>query len=377
MRWLNTDARLLLGSLVAITLLGILTVALRPAPSAPPLSVRSDEAEGAMALWQWLEESGYRVREAVAFPDDLEDLDALFILAPVLPFEDGERRAIYNWLRQGNTLIVAGDPLIVNTLLTEDFNLRPSFPDYVGSIIPTAPTLRTPPFDPLPPQGVFIIETTRDDTVIHLTGNGLPVLASYSESQGTFWASGMIIPFTNRGLRDPSHASLIVNLLATLPPRAVIGFDEAHHGLGRSSQTVFSWLVTSSPGWGVLSGFVLTFVFLTMRGRRFGKAVPLPDERLRREPVEYIQAMANLFRRSGQRGEMLKHYRQQFQRKLSERYGVDTTLADTELVKIIVYHDSSVDEKRLRDLLTRLSQKNVNEAELLSVVRDIDMFLKN
>jgi hypothetical protein len=134
--------------------------------------------------------------------------------------------------------------------------------------------------------------------------------------------------------------------------------------------------VTTSPGWGVLSGFTLTFVFLSLRGRRFGKAVPLPDERLRREPVEYIQAMANLFRRSGQHGEILKHYRQQFRRKLSERYGVDTIVADTELVKIIVYHDSSVNEQTLRDLLTRLSQKNVNEAELLAVVRDVDAFLK-
>jgi hypothetical protein len=376
MKWLNSDVRLLLGSLVMMTLISILTVALRPAPDAPPLSVRSAEAEGALALWMWLEESGYRVREAVNFPDDLEDLDALFILAPILPFEDGERRAIYNWLRQGNTLIVAGDPLIVNTLLTEDFSLRPLSPLYPENIIPSAPTLLIPPFDPLPQQAVFVIETTRNDTVIHLTANGLPALASYNESQGTFWVSGMIIPFTNRGVREPSHARMILNLLATLPRNAVIGFDEGHHGLGRSSQTVLNWLVSTSPGWGVLSGFALTFVFLSLRGRRFGKAVPLPDDRLRREPVEYIQAMANLFRRSGQRGEMLKHYRQQFRRKLSERYGVDTDTSDNELVKIIVYHDSTVDEKRLRDLLARLSQKNVSEAELLAVVRDVDTFLE-
>jgi hypothetical protein len=230
---------------------------------------------------------------------------------------------------------------------------------------------------PLPAQAVFIVETTRTDVAIHLTANDMPVLASYNESQGTFWASGALIPFTNQGLQDPAHAELLLNLLSRLPRGAVIGFDEAHHGLSQSSRTVFSWLVTTAPGWGVVSGFVLTFTFLAMRGRRFGRAVPLPDERLRREPVEYIQAMANLFRRSGQRDDMLKHYRQQFRRKLSERFGVDTAAADANLVKTAVYHEPSIDEAKLRALLTRLSQKNVSEAELLNVVRDVDAFLSS
>ncbi len=377
MKWLNNDARLLFGALVAITLLSVLTVAIRPAPPAPALSIRSAEAEGAMALSLWLENSGYRVREALNFPDDLNGLDALFVLAPILPYEDAERRAIYNWLRQGNTLIVAGNPFIVNTLLTEDFSLRPNLPLYPEHLMPTAPTLRTPPFEPLPAQVVYVIETTREDAAIHLTANGFPALASYNESQGTFWLSGSILPFTNQGLREPAHARLILNMLAGLPRGAVIGFDEAHHGLSHSSRTVFNWLVTTTPGWGVLSGFVLTFVYLAMRGRRFGRAVPLPDERLRREPVEYIQAMANLFRRSGQRGDVLKHYGQQFHRKLSERFGVDPRLDDIELVKTVIYHEPSIDEAALRDLLTRLAQKNVSEAELLNIVCAVDTFLSS
>ena len=59
-------------------------------------------------------------------------------------------------------------------------------------------------------------------------------------------------------------------------------------------------LLTTPPGLGLVLAFGLTFVFLALRGRRFGRIVPLPDETLRREPVEYIQAMANLYRRSGQ-----------------------------------------------------------------------------
>jgi hypothetical protein len=377
-RWLNNDARLLLGSLVALTLLGVLTVMLRPAPPAPPLSVRSAAPEGAMALRLWLEASGYRVREVLTFPDDLDNLDALLVLDPILPYEDDDRRAIYNWLRQGNTLIVAGNPFIVNTLLTEDLSLRPLFWFIPESIVPAAPTLRTAPFEPLPAQETFVVESDRDDAVIHLTGDDVPVLMSSVESQGTVWVSGMVFPFSNLGLQHEAHARLILNLLAGLPRRAVIGFDEAHHGYGQGrDMTVFSWLVTTAPGWGVLSGMALTFVYLTLRGRRFGRAVPLPEERLRREPVEYIQAMANLFRRSGQREDILRHYRQQFRRKLSERYAVDPRLDDSELLKTIVYREPSIDEAQLRGLLQRLAKKSVSEAELLAVVRDVDAWLSN
>ena len=102
-------------------------------------------------------------------------------------------------------------------------------------------------------------------------------------------------------------------------------------------------------------------IFLALQGRRFGRAVPLPSDRLRREPVEYIQAMANLFRRSGQRAAILKHYRDQLRRRLTERYALDPHLDDIELVKTIVFRDPTVDEAALRGLLRRLSSKQINE----------------
>jgi hypothetical protein len=190
------------------------------------------------------------------------------------------------------------------------------------------------------------------------------------------WVSGALRPFSNLGLHDPGSSRLMVNLLAGLPSGAVIGFDEARHGFSETPSSVMNWLVSVPPGWGILLALALTLVYLGLQGRRFGRALPLPDDRLRREPVEYIQAMANLFRRSGLRSEMLGHYRSQLRRRLTERYTVDPKLNDTELVKAVIYHEPSLDEAELRRVLKALSNPRPSESDLVSAALDVDTWLR-
>jgi hypothetical protein len=116
--------------------------------------------------------------------------------------------------------------------------------------------------------------------------------------------------------------------------------------------------------------------FLALRWRRFGRAQPLPQDRLRREPVEYIQAMASLFQRSGQRSDILAHYRTQFRRRLSEFYAVDPRLDDSEMVSAIVSRDPTVDETALREMFAALSRRSISEVGLLSAAADMDVWLK-
>jgi len=87
--------------------------------------------------------------------------------------------------------------------------------------------------------------------------------------------------------------------------------------------------------------------------------------------------MATLFRRSGQRSEILRHYNDQLRRRLSERYAVEPKLDTIEFVKTVVYHDPALDEAVLRDLMKRLSQKKVSEQELVKTASDVDEFLRS
>jgi hypothetical protein len=367
--------RLVVGSLIALAVLAVIAVLVAPAPSAPALSVRSADADGTMALRLWLEQSGYTVREVLSNPIQTDGLNVLFILDPFIPYSSDETANIREWVRRGNTLIVAGRPVAARDLLAP-YNVFITFLNsQADTLSPTGPTLLLPAFDRVRVDTSYSVETRRPDALVHLATQDEPVLVSLREGQGTVWVTGAVRPFTNRGLSDPGSARLVLNLLARAPRTAIIGFDEARHGLG-TAPSVSGWLFGTPAGWGLLLAVGLTMVFLALRGRRFGRAVPIPEERLRREPVEYIQAMANLFRRSGHRVEMLRHYRSQLRRRLSERYGVDPHLNDTELVKTVAFREPSIDEAALRDLLHRLSNERGSEQDLVSTALDVDAWLR-
>jgi hypothetical protein len=376
-RRIPADARILVGALIALIVFTAIGVIFGPAPPAPSLSVRSDDPDGAMALRRWLEQAGYDVVEALETPADLEQMDVLFILDPVIYYQQDDGERLQRWVEEGNTLIITGDPYNVNPLLSA-FEVSLSYLlVYETLFSPAAPTLTSPPFADLRGHAYYGVETERPGVVVHFSTETMPVLVSFAEGQGTVWVSGAMRPFSNRGLQDAGSPSLIQNMLAIVPSTATIGFDEYGHAYGKAVPTVSGWLFGTAPGWGILSALIVTMTFLAFRGRRFGSAVPIPEERLRREPVEYIQAMANLFRRSGQRTEMLKHYKHQLRRRLSERYALDPGLSDADLVKTIVFYDPGVDESSLRTLLKRLSQTSVSESELVSVAIEVDQFLRS
>ena len=331
-----------------------------------------------MALQMWLRRSGYEVREVLSY-DQLDRVDVLFVLEP-FPFiyANGEPQRLRNWVEKGHTLIIAGTPFAANGLLAP-YDLSLNFlRDSDEFLSPAAPSLVSPPFSAVRAEAVATIETERDDVVPHLFSVNLPVLVSAEQGGGRLWVSGALRPFTYQGLRDPGSARLVANLLASIPTTFTIGFDEAAHGYGDSGgQSLAGWLFSTAPGWGIVLALVVTMAYLSTRGRRFGRTIPLPDERLRRESVEYIHAMATLFRRSGQRSEILRHYNDQLRRRLSERYAVEPKLDTIEFVKTVVYHDPALDEAVLRDLMKRLSQKKVSEQELVKTASDVDEFLRS
>jgi hypothetical protein len=362
-------------ALGAVLLLAILTFATAPTTNAPPLSIHSADPDGALALWEWFNRGGYTTR-AITSRAQLGEIDALFLLAPQVIYTEGDGRALRSWVVQGHTLIVAGAPLLLNTMLAP-FGLSLEYLSTTAdTAVPASPALNAPPFGSAPIAAFASIQSTQATFVPHLYAGDQPVVVSVGVGRGRLWLIGALRPFTNRGLRDSGNAALIANLVADLPGDAVIGFDEGAHGEA-IPENMTQWLFESPPGLGVLLGFGLTLLYVASRGRRFGRAVPLPESRLRRESAEHIHAMAGLFRRAGQRGEVLKHFDGQLRRHLSERYAVDPELEAADLVSAVMYRAPQIDETTLRRLLKALSQSDVSEAELVSLVAALDRFLRS
>lgn len=372
---LPRNAILFIGAIGALV---IALAVLSPAGAeGPALSVRSDSPVGAMLLARWLEASGYRVRQVLSNPINPDDVNVLFVLNPLLPYSAGEAARVRDWVSDGGVLVVAGQPFITNSLL-EIFGVQLGVISASDEALkPAAPTLLNPPFSPLAAGADYRLHASeRPDMVVHFSVNDAPIIGSFNQGRGRVWVLGALTPFTNRGLREAGSAELVQNLLAGVSPDAVIGFDEARHGFGGDSGSFLGWLIGTAPGWGLLVGVGVTLLYLTLRGRRFGQPVPLPDNLLRREPVEYIQAMANLTRRAGHRAETLKHYRAQFRRKICERYGLDPRASDNDLLKAVVFYDAAIDEAELRDLLAKLSAQNPTEAQLVETAAAADAWMK-
>jgi hypothetical protein len=121
---------------------------------------------------------------------------------------------------------------------------------------------------------------------------------------------------------------------------------------------------------------VVLVSFAVSTGRRFGAPVPVLEDRLRREPVEYIVAIANLFRRSGRRKETLQHYRNRLRRRLSERYAIDPSLPDMDFARQLANRDSALDVRALTSLLRQLDMPKPAESDLLRLSVEVEKWLK-
>jgi len=119
----------------------------------------------------------------------------------------------------------------------------------------------------------------------------------------------------------------------------------------------------------VIFSFVVSFAYLFVNGQRFGRVTPLPQEIARRSPAEYVQSMAQLFRRAGKRHMIMQHYHQQLKRSLGKPYRINANLPDGEfVVELARYRD--VDQAALSKTLGALDQRDVSERALVKLADD-------
>jgi hypothetical protein len=376
----RNDYLILGAALVILVVVGVLAAINAPDSQAPRLSVRNEQEDGALLLKLWLEQSGLVTREVVTY-EDLPRVDVLFLLEPIITYTPNQMQQLRVWVEAGNTLIVAGLPFRTSQVL-RPFGLEQTlfFEDVAAeSPVQSAPLLLSPPLEqPRLQNGFPIIAAVENEQVVpHVFLGSQPVLISQAAGRGQLWVIGSSDPLTNRHLQQTANADLIANIIQTVPVDAVIGFDELAHGYGTQTEATFNdWLFGSAPGWGVLTLVAITFVWIAARGRRFGRAVPLPDDRVRRESVEYVQAMALLFRRSGERTEVMKHYEMQLRRRVSERLALNPSLPASEWIKAAIYAEPTLDEIALRSLFMRFGMPSPTESDLVQAAAESEALIQ-
>lgn len=337
------------------------------AETVPYLSSSAAQS-GTLALNLWLGELGYRVTdEKLSAFEPPEDADILLMLYPILNVSGAELKSLAAWVEQGGTLIVAGDTVAAMDVFAYFDFKRELLADPPSPLAAHTPLLSSPPqADPAALKATFALKSGRRDFVTLMAAQGKPVIVSFEQGRGRVILSTAAYPFSNIGLKERGNAELVLNLVSLAVERETVWFDEWHHGLRRDSIVgPDQWLRRTSMGRALLFILGAVFLALALQGRGFGRPIPLQYEIKRRGPLEHVTAVANLNRKAGHRASVLAHYHQQLKRHIGKRYRLDPALPDAEYVRVLVSYNSAIGQQELLNLLTRLSQKNVSDGELV------------
>lgn len=351
-------------------------------PPDPPLYSLSNTPDGAHALRLWLDALSYHTSDQndVIFTIPA-DTRLMLMLEPTTDIQDDEWKTIDDWVNDGGTLLIAGEGWPAELAVRHyKFGL-----DYILNSVEAqslqTPLLVSPPITAtVKVHAQTYLSTQRQDYISYLAlgpAKGA-LLASFTQGKGLVILSSTPFLFSNAGLKEAGNPELVLNLLSSAPPLSGVWFDEWHHGIRPTQQEIIGpeeWLRYTPAGRSLLFVAAVILLALLLQGRAFGRPVPLMKDILRRRPLEYITALANLSRRAGHRSAVARHFYQQIKRNLGKRYRIDPTLSDEEYVGLLAQARPDLDAPALLALLKKLERgfaapgAHLSEKDMLQLAR--------
>jgi hypothetical protein len=315
-----------------------------------PESVGSSHSQGprgALALYRWLERSGFQVSRVEAGQDFPPSADTLMMINPNADFPSGQAGSVRRWVEDGHTLVLAtgrgvGDiglglagrhPMLRELGINLDFTtgytstmplVQPIFSrpavSYVS--IPSGVSLR------LPISDTIVLASSRDDN-----GDRVPLAGMIRLGAGRVFVVAGEFPFSNEGLRQEDNGAFAYNMVQ-MAAGSRVAFDEAHHGASANSGGDLWALLTSNAwGWAIIYGVLLSGLYVLWSARRLGPPLPVPTPDQRRPTSDYVTSVASLFRRARKPGYAAERYLQFFKRTLSRHAELDPYLTDARFVQ--------------------------------------------
>jgi len=388
MKRLSRDSWLAIG-LVAVLMLTATTAAIYEARQAsaeatpPTLSSSSAAPDGARALWLWLDALGYTVSNQLIDPfRPADDSEVVLVLEPTTRITADEWETLDAWLEGGGALVIVGARW-GTALAARHFGFELGYRNRLTArVIPQAPLFTSPP---LAGSVSVRVEACLEETgnapafATLLAAGACPIVVAFQQGAGQVVISTAPFSFSNAGLKEPGNPELALNLVAGASKEGKIWFDEWHQGRRLQRRQLVGpadWLRYTAAGRATLYTAAVTFVTLVLRGRRLGRPVPVAKAALRRAPLEYITAIANLHRRAGHRPATLRHYHHQLKRDLGKRYRLPPTLPDDEYVARLAQLNPTLDASALRGLLARLAAGKAGESEMIQWAAQVADWLK-
>lgn len=322
----------------------------------------------------------FRVTEiSEIYPARLERYDALFLHDLNKAPTETEVKDIQDFVKTGGTLIVAGDDQVLDGLFKvyglalHELPERQEFSHRIAD----EPFFPQHPVDEIRVRTNFVLEPTEHEVAILYGTEDNATVATLRHGEGRVFLITSAYLFDKNGLQyDEGNTTLLYNLMSTLPHNARIGLAEKrYYTIETRPPNPFAALMFGTPGGlGAVYICLTLFVFLVLRGRRFGKPLDVQG-RSRRLSSEYVHAMTALYQKGNTRSEILRHIRDTFRSDLGNRWRVNPNL-DTPAFLEELEHRGAVDEnEELTHLVTDLEPSgDISEAQLLDIAKRVDAY---
>lgn len=338
-----------------------------------------DSFEFGSELYRILRKLKFRVTEiSEVYPAHLNRYDVLFLMDLNKAPTEAEIHEIQDFVRTGGTLIVAGDSLVLNGLLhayglkLHGLSKRLEF----ARRIPDEPFFSEHPVSEMRTRTNFAIETVERDVVRLYGSDSDAVVVTLRDGQGRVFFITSSYLFQRDGLRYDGNSTFLYNLMSLLPRRARIGLAEKrYYTMDTKPLNPFTALMFGTTfGLGAMYIGLTLFIFLVLRGRRFGKPLDV-YQRNRRLSSEYVHAMTALYQKGNTRAEILMHVRDKFKADLSSRWRVNPTLETSTFYEELVQRGVPDEDGQLANLLTDLEPgSNISEKQLLDIAKRVEAY---
>ena len=314
-------------------------------------------------------------------PAQLARFDVLFLWQIREALAEEEIGKIRDFVAGGGTLIVAGEDAELNSLFAAyGFELRAAQSELIDAErIPREPLFPARPVARIHARtDFFIAGTGSDEEVVPLYGRGTEyAVITFRRGNGRVFFMSCPYIFGASGLTFPENAAFLYNLMSTVPRKARIGLAEYRYNGTRavhSSNPLIALLFETPGGLGILYLGVALFVFLMLRGRRFGKPLEARETH-RRLSSEYVLAMTALYQKGNTRREVLRQLRDGFRADLGARWNVNLNLKTEAFVEEIAKRSSVINPGELHRLLMDLEPSgDISEAQLLEIAKKTEAY---
>lgn len=362
--------------LLLLLVAGIVALGTAGSKSSDPFEVRRSAflttPTGARALHDLLGGLGYDVRRHRA---SLRQVPAgtstLVLLSPPLPMGQDEVRGVLSWVDAGGTLVfsLGGGSLAPTASDGNRDSDVAALARELGVRVRRTPTTQyeIETLGPLGEEAPFLRFSggrVLEGNIVHSPGfeplvrNRFgPVAAALHRGRGKVVLFADDTLLTNRLLRHPDNAVLLVRVCAPEDGRGVILFDERHQGYGDrgdAAARLAGALAETGLGFLLLQGLLCAGVFLYATGRRFGSPRPEPRAR-RRRSAETAIALGRAYAAAGAHALVAETLAAAARRRAAARLGIPPSLDGDEFNRRL-RASRNEEAHRLADALERLAE---------------------